>query len=48
MAGSSGILWRALSFVKKALYRHRTGFEQQCTSPFGKRVKAHQILIEAA
>jgi hypothetical protein len=48
-AGSSGISWRIHSLVKKALYRHRrAGFEPQLTSPFMKRVKASQVLGEAA
>jgi len=39
-AGFSDILWRILSLAKKTLNGHRTGFEPQCKSPFGKWVKA--------
>jgi len=33
-AGSSGISWRIHSLVKKALHRHRAGFEPQRASSF--------------
>jgi hypothetical protein len=46
--GSSGISWRIHSVVKKTIHRHRAGFEPQPASPFMKRVKASQILGEAA
>ena len=47
-AGSSGISWRILSLVKKTQHRRRAGFEPQRALPFRKRVKAHQLLGEAA
>jgi hypothetical protein len=37
---SSDISWRILLLVKKALHRHRVGFEPQRASPFMKWVKA--------
>ena len=46
--GSPGISRRIHSLVKKALHRHRAGFEPQRASPFMKRAKASQILGEAA
>jgi hypothetical protein len=46
--GSFGITWSIHSFVKKTLHRHRAGFEPQRASSFMKRVKASQILGEAA
>jgi hypothetical protein len=45
--GSLGIPWRIHSLVKKALHRHRAGFDLQRASPFMKSVKASQILGEA-
>ena len=40
--------WRIHSLVKKTLHRHRAGFELQRESSFMKRMKASQILGEAA
>jgi hypothetical protein len=37
-----------LSFVKQTVRRHRSGFEPQRESPFGKRVKVPQVVGEAA
>ena len=45
--GSFGISWCILPLVKKTLQCRRAGFEPQRTSPFRKRVKAHQVLGEA-
>ena len=47
-AGSFGISWCILSLVKKTLHCRRAGFEPQRTSSFRKRVKANQVLGEAA
>ena len=46
-ASSFGISWCIRSLVKKTLHCRRAGFEPQRTSPFRKRVKAHQVLGEA-
>ena len=46
-AGSFGISWCILSLAKKTLHCRRAGFEPQHTSPYMKRVNAHQVIGEA-
>ena len=47
-AGSLGNSWCILSLAKKTLHCRRAGFEPQRASSFRRRVKAHQVLGEAA
>ena len=50
-APAGWLFWNIMgihSLVKKTLHRHRAGFEPQRASSFMKRVKASQVLGEAA